>query len=86
MTVTGFYCKTHSSPWYSSMFCGQTNEWLESDVKGFAVSLANAYPVTDSITVGVEHKTRSFSFDGYGGRSGQTGFSLNCIFVDMAFR
>jgi len=84
------YCNTYSSysPWYSysNTFCGKNEQWLESDVQGLAFSLAYAYPITDSITVGLEHKSRSFNYIGFSGKDEQIDFALNRIFVDIAFR
>lgn len=84
--LTGYYCDSYNSPWFSSTFCGETNEWHESGVVGLAYSVAYAYPVSDWVTVGVEHKNRSFSYDGIGGQSETIEVALTRFFLDMSFR
>lgn len=78
---TGFYCS--SNPWFT--YCGEETMWNDSDVVGFAYSLAYAYPVNDWITVGLEHKTRSFSYD-VGGEGQTVDIALGRLFLDMSFR
>ena len=71
---------------YSSTYCYNQDQWHDSDVLGFAYSLAYAYPVTNSITIGVEHKSRAFYYQGYLGEDQEIELNMNRIFVDISFR
>jgi hypothetical protein len=84
--LSNFYCNTYSSPWYSSTYCGNDTQWHDSDATGIVYALAYVYPVSDWITVGVEHKNRSFSYQGYFGEDQTIDIKLNRVFLDMTFR
>jgi hypothetical protein len=57
---------------------------FNSEVSGSAVSIAYAYPISNTVTIGIESKTRSYDFD-YFGSTDTIDFELNRIFVEVAF-
>jgi len=64
--------------------CINVDNSLDSKVSGFAIAIAFAYPVSETMVIGVENKYRSYSFD-YFGSEDQIGYNLTRIFVDLAF-
>jgi hypothetical protein len=76
------YCYSWYSGYSSHIDCYSGSYYYEEPISGLAYTLAYAIPITNSITFGLEHRSREFSSTDYIGME----LKMNRVFLDIAFR